>query len=149
MLPDSVQIPRWTAAKRIFRYLQGTKSYGLENSKGDDDGSLVRFSDTDWDGESNNQKSTSGYVFLMNGGAISWKSRKQTCVILSTAEAEYVALASAAKDTVWMRQLLSDLHHQQHGPTVIIKTTRQPFPFLRTRQSHTKMKHIDIRYHYI
>ena len=105
----------WTAIKCIFRYLQGTKSYGLEYSKGDDDGNLAGFSDANWAGDSNDQKSTSGYVFVMNGGAISWKSRKQTCVALSTAEAEYVALASAAQETAWMRQLPSDLHHQQHG----------------------------------
>ena len=95
----------WTAIKRIFRYLQGTISYGLEYSKGDDDGNLV---DSDWAGDSNDQKSTSGYVFVINGGVISWKSRKQTCVALSTAEAECVVLASAAQETAWMRQLLSD-----------------------------------------
>ena len=77
----------WIAVNRIFRYLQGTKSYGLEYSKGDDDGSLVGFSDAHWAGDSNDRKSTSGYVFVMNAGAISWKSRKQTCDALSTAEA--------------------------------------------------------------
>ena len=65
----------------------------MQYSKGDDDGNLVGFSDADWAGDSNNKKTTSGYVFVMNGGAIRWKSRKQTCVALSTAEAEYVALA--------------------------------------------------------
>ena len=90
----------WAAVKRIFRYLQGTKSYELEYSKRDDDGNLVGFSDADWAGDSNNRKSTSGYVFVMNGGAISWKSRKQTCVALSTAEAEYVALASATQENM-------------------------------------------------
>ena len=82
----------------------------------------------------------------MNGGAI---SRKQTCVALSTAEAEYVALASAAQETAWMRQLLSDLHHQQHGPTVLYEVNQAAITISKNSQSHAKMKHIDIRYHYI
>ena len=121
----------------------------MEYSKGDDDGSLVVFSDADWAGDSNDRKSTSGYVFVINGGAISWKSRKQTCVALSTAEAEYVALASAAQETTWMRQLLSDLHHQQHGPTVLYEDNQAANAISKNSQSHTNMKHIDIRYHYI
>eukprot|EP00731_Ephydatia_muelleri_P016374 Em0009g798a len=93
----------WTAVKRIFRYLQGTANYGLEYSKQNGDGNLVGFSDANWAGDPNDRKSTSGYIFVMNGGAISWKSRKQTCVALSTAEAEYVTLASAAQETAWIR----------------------------------------------
>ena len=85
----------------------------------------------------------------MNGAAVSWKSRKQTCVALSTAEAEYAALASAAQETTWMRQLLSDLHHQQHGPTILYEDKQAAIAISRNSQSHTKMKHIDICYHYV
>jgi len=85
----------------------------------------------------------------MNGAAVNWKSRKQTCVALLTAEAEYVALASAAQETTWMRQLLSDLHHQQHGPTILYEDNQAAIAISRNSQSHTKIKHIDIRYHYV
>ena len=97
----------WTAKKRIIRYLKGTTSYGLEYSRNGDDKSILSgYSDADWAGDINDRKSTSVYLFMMSGAAKSWKSRKQTCVALSTAEAEYVALASAAQEAAWMRQLL-------------------------------------------
>lgn len=118
-------------------------------SKDDGDGNLIGFSDADWAGDPNDRRSTSEYVFVMNGAAVSWKSRKQTCVALSTAEAEYVALASAAQETTWMRQLLSDLHHQQHGPTILYEDKQAAIAISRNSQSHTKMKHIDICYHYV
>lgn len=139
----------WTAVKRIFRYLRRTTNYGLVYSMNDGDGNLVGFSDADWAGDLNDRKSTSGYLFVMNGAGISWKSRKQTCVALSTAEAEYVALASAAQETTWLRQLLSDLHHQQHNPTVLYEDNQAAIAISQNTQSHTKMKHIDIRYHYV
>ena len=65
---------------------------------------LRHYSDTDW-GDLDDRKSISGYVFLISGGAVSWRSKKQTCVALSTAEAKYVAPASAAQEAVWMREL--------------------------------------------
>ena len=139
----------WTAVKRIFHYLQGTANYGLEYSKQNGDGNLVGFSDADWAGDPNDRKSTSGYIFVMNGGAISWKSRKQTCVALSTAEAEYVALASAAQETALIRQLLNDLHHQQDDPTILYEDNQAAVAISKNSQLHTKMKHIAIRYHYV
>ncbi len=63
---------------------------------------------TAWAGDVNDRKSTSGYLFLISGGAVTWKSKKQSCVALSTAEAEYVALSSAAQGSVWLRQLSRD-----------------------------------------
>ena len=107
----------WTAVKRIFRYLKGTHNYGLLYSR--NDGTIIGYSDADWAGDMNDRKSTSGYLFMMSGAAVSWKSRKQTCVALSTTEAEYIALASTTQEATWMRQLLEDLHNRQIEPTVI------------------------------
>jgi hypothetical protein len=95
----------WTAVKRILRYLKGTSSLGLlyrESTPAE----LAGYSDADWAGDVGDRKSTSGYVFLLGGAAISWKSNKQTCVALSTAEAEYVALSATAQEAVWLQQLL-------------------------------------------
>ena len=104
----------WTAVKCIFRYLKGTYNYGLLYSpNADNDGTMIGYSDTDWAGDMNDRKSTSGYLCMMSGAAVSWKSRKQTCVALSTAEAEYIALASATQEATWMRQLLEDLQNRQ------------------------------------
>ena len=82
----------------------------------------------------------------MSRAATSWKSRKQTCVALSTAEAEYVALAGATQEATWMRQLLKDLYHEQMEPTVIREDNQAAIAIAQQPHSHSKMKHIDIRY---
>ena len=69
----------------------------------------VRYSEADWAGELNDRKSTSGYVFQLNGAVISWRSNKQSCVALSTAEGVYIALVSTVREAMWLRQLISDL----------------------------------------
>ena len=98
----------WLAVKRIMQYLKRTLNSGLLYSR---DGSkdCVGYSDADWGGEIDDRKSTSGYLFQIGGTAISWRSKKQTCVAVSTAEAEYMALASAAQEVMWLRQLVTDL----------------------------------------
>ena len=85
----------WQATKRIFRYVKGTKRYGIlyitsKNSE------LIGYTDSDWARSIDDQKSTSGYVFHMGSGAISWASKKQPIVALSTAEVEYVAATAVA-----------------------------------------------------
>ena len=75
--------------------------------------------DSDWAGDVKDRKSTSGYCFSVNGGLISWRSSKQSCVALSTAEAEYVALAGATQEAIWLRQLLNDVHCNDGLPIVI------------------------------
>ena len=65
----------------------------------------ICYSDAGWAGDVNDRKSTSGNLFQISGGAVTWSSKKQSCVVLSTAEAEYVALSSEAQEAVWMRQL--------------------------------------------
>ena len=98
----------WVAVKRTLRYLKGTNNYGICYN-GDTEGEVVGFLDSDWAGDISDRKSTSGFVFIQAGGAISWKSSKQTCVALSTAEAEYIALAAAVQEALWLQQLETDL----------------------------------------
>ena len=89
----------WTAVKRILRYMNGTRDLGLLYNK-DSAKECRGYSDADWAGDLDDRKSTSGYIFQMGGAAISWRSKKQTCVALSTAEAEYMALASVGLSLV-------------------------------------------------
>jgi len=103
----------WIAVKRIMRYLRGTIYYGLLYSRSGSE-KCIGYSDSDWAGDLDDRKSTSGYLFQISGAAVSWRSKKQTCVALSTAEAEYMALAGAAQEAIWMRQLSSEL---KNGPT--------------------------------
>ena len=102
----------WTAVKRILRYIVGTINFGLQYTRG---GSIdcTGLSDADWAGDINNRKSTSGYLFKVGDGPVSWRSRKQTCVALSTAEAEYMSLTLAAQEAMWLNRLLAELQSQK------------------------------------
>ena len=106
-----------TAVKRIFRYLKGTINLALQyQAKG---GELIGYSDSDWANNVDDRHSTTGNVFLMSGGAVSWISQKQATVALSTAEAEYIALGSATQEAIWLRRLMTDLNINQAEPMVI------------------------------
>ena len=120
----------WTAVKRIFRYLNGTISLGLLYSK-DKERECTRYSDADWAGDVNNRKSTSGFVFELCGCAISWRSKQQCRVALSAAEAEYIALASAAQEPVWLQELLSNMKETSVKPATILRITSQQFSWQR------------------
>eukprot|EP00253_Pinus_taeda_P021796 PITA_21796 len=95
----------WTSVKRVFRYLHGTSDYGLcyQGRPGLDRVLDIRgFVDADWAGELDQRRYTSGYVFNLFGGAVSWMSKKQSIVALSTIEAEYMAATHASKEAVWL-----------------------------------------------
>jgi len=90
------------AAKRILRYLKGTFDYGIMYKKRSSN-DLIAYTDSDYAGDLNDRKSTSGYVFLLSSGAVSWLSKKQPIVTLSIIEAEFVTAAGCASQVVWMR----------------------------------------------
>ena len=97
----------WIAVKHILKYLRRTRDYMLVYSSGSME--TIGYIDSDFQGDIDLRKSTSGYVFTLNGGAICWRSVKQTCVADSTTEAEYVAAFEAAKEAVWLKNFLMDL----------------------------------------
>ena len=138
----------WVAVKRIFRYLKGTQQYGLHYNKSDSN-HCVGFSDADWGGDLDDRKSTSGYVFQVGGTAISWRSKKQTCVALSTAEAEYIALASAAQESLWLQQLLADLKKEDLRSVTVYEDNQSAISMAKNPQFHGRTKHIAIKYHFI
>ena len=108
----------WTGAKRIMRYLKGTVHVGIQCTKLKSK-ECVGYSDADWAGDVNDRKSTSGYLFQISGGPISWRSKKQSSVVLSTAEAEYMALASSAQEALLLRQLNTELGGATTEPLTI------------------------------
>ena len=114
------QKDHWTALKRVLRYLKGTINIGILY-KQDGSDKCIGYSDADWAGDTSDRKSTSGYIFMFSGGPISWSSKKQKCVALSTAEAEYVALSGAAQECLWLRQLEKELGCSSEGPTYYLK----------------------------
>ncbi len=143
----------YNAAKRILRYLVGTKEFGLFYSAGNDDNSqplqLSGYSDADWAGDRDSRRSTTGHCFLLADGAVSWLSQRQPVVALSSTEAEYVALSSAAQQGVWMRSLLKDLGHEQKTATVIAEDNQGAICLARNPIAHRKTKHIELRHHFI
>ena len=144
-------ILHWSAVKRILRYLNGTIDLGLTYGRGDNF-NLVGFSDADWAGDLDDRKSTTGYLFLLSGGPISWRSKKQSCVALSTAEAEYMALSAAIQEAVWLRRLISTFtEHKDEAvsSTTIYEDNQSAICMSRNRQFHGRSKHIDIKFHYV
>lgn len=136
-----------TAVKRIFRYLKGTLDLVLQYEATGRD--LMGYSDADWASDLDNRHSTSGNVFVMSGGAISWLSQKQATVALSTAEAEYIALGSTTQEAIWLRQLLSDLKVDMHRPTELLEDNQGSIAMAKNPVGHKRTKNIDIRHHFI
>ncbi|KAG6411307.1 hypothetical protein SASPL_129387 [Salvia splendens] len=136
------------AAKRILRYIKGTIDYGLLYSA-TNDYRLVGYSDSDWAGDTDDRKSTSGYVFYMGDTAFTWMSKKQPIVTLSTCEAEYVAATFSVCHAIWLRSLLSELGWPQKEPTTICVDNKSAIALSKNPVFHNRSKHIDTRYHYI
>lgn len=138
-----------TAAKRILRYLKGTIDLSLVYGKVEPDPGLIGFSDADWAGDMDTRRSTSGYVFLLSNGAISWSSERQTTVALSTAEAEYVALSSSCQKAIWLRKLIHEIGYEQSEPTIMKDDNQGAIAIAHNPITHTRTKHIDIKHHFV
>ena len=132
----------------IMPDLKGTIDYGLCYDKSSS-GECVGYSDTDWAGDLNDRKSSSGYLFQICGTPVSWRSKKQTCVALSTAEAEYIALASAAQEAIWLQHLVEDLGNKPVNPMVLYEDNQSAICMAKNPQFYGRAKHISIKFHYI
>ncbi|MDR3547533.1 MAG: reverse transcriptase domain-containing protein [Candidatus Pacebacteria bacterium] len=151
----------WHAAKRVLRYLQGTAELGLtfrgdssNGSKSTANPSLQlgpAYADANWAGDINDRKSTSGLLVKLNGGLVSWKSKKQAVVALSSAEAEYIAAGEAVKEILWLRQLLGEMSFPQavDAPTLLRGDNKSALAIAQSNLSNARTKHIDIRHHFI
>ena len=138
----------WVAAKHVLRYLHGTIGYGLRYTSGEGV-KLEGFTDSDWAGSAVDRKSTSGCCFSLGSAMVSWFSKKQSSVALSTAEAEYIAACAASKEAVWLRKLLADLSGHQVDVTVIFCDNQSCVKLSENSVFHDRSKHIDMKYHYI
>ena len=133
--------------KPILRYLRGTTHYGLL-FKRNGSKAVIGYCDADWGGNTTDFKSTSGYLFQVGGTAFTWQSKKQLCVAMSRAEAEYVALAGAAQEAVWLKQLNEDLTGKSE-PVMIHEDNQSAIAIAKNPQFHGRVKHINIKYHFI
>jgi transposase InsO family protein len=141
-------IEHWNALIHVIGYINNTIDYGLTYSR-DADLSPSAFVDADYGGCKDTRRSTSGYVFTMSGGAVSWSSKRQATVALSTVEAEYVAMSRCAQQLVWMHSWLDEVMIEHSTPGIIRGDNRGAIALTRNSRDHGKVKHIDIRHHYI
>jgi hypothetical protein len=146
----SPQSKHWTAIKRIFRYLKGTRDFHLTYGGPEHIHSteISIYCDADW-ASSTDRKSISGYVFLLAGGAVSWSSKKQATVALSTAEAEYVAATHAAKQVLWHRALFDELEISQPETSILFSDNQAAISISHHPEFHARTKHIDIAHHFL
>ena len=133
----------WTAIKRVFRYLKGTRDGGLQYKGKDKE--LKIYCDADWASQAD-RKTTSSYVITLAGGAIAWSSKKQTAIALSTAEAEYVAATHVAKQVLWQRALFDELGLTPPNATapIILCDNQAAIAIAHHPEFHARTKHIDI-----
>ncbi len=136
----------WQATMALLKYISGTREMGIMyGSKAAD---MVGYCDADYDGDMDTRRSTTGYVFSMHGGAISWSSRLQPTVAQSSCEAEYMSAASAVKEALWMRKLATDLNLEVR--TLKIYCDNQgAIKLLKHPIASSRSKHIDIMHHFV
>jgi hypothetical protein len=139
-------IAHWNAVKRIYRYLAGTRDLWL--SYGETKRILEGYADADGS-MTEDRRAITGYAFLIDGGAVSWSSKRQEIVSLSTTESEYVAATHGMKEAIWLRNLLSEIFEPIKPPTTLFSDNQAAIALTRDHQYHSRTKHIDVRYHFI
>jgi ribonuclease HI len=112
------------------------------------DSLVVGYVDSDYAGDLDKRRSTTGYVFTMAGGSVSWRSTLQSTVALSTTEAEYMAVTEAIKEAIWLHGLVADLGIEQERVTVYCDS-QSAIHLAKNQVHHSRTKHIDVRFHFI
>ena len=135
-------------AKYVLRYLQGTKAYRLRYQGASNDG-LISYSDSDWAEDRDDRHSTSGFIFLMAGAAISWASRRQPTISLSSTEAEYKAASDTCRQLVWLRTFGEELGDDMSRPTPMCLDNQGSIFLSVNPVIDRRTKHIEVRYHFI
>ena len=136
----------WEATKRIVRYLKGTKD--LELTYGVTDTGIIGYTNADHASQYH-RHSISGYAFLINGGAVSWSSKWQPIVALSTTEAEYVATAHSVKEVLWLWAFLGEITRPLSAPTTLNCDNQSAIALTKDGQFHARTKHINLQFHFI
>lgn len=138
----------WTAAKRLLRYLKFSKSVGIYYQS-QDDLNLTGWADSDYAGDSEDRRSTSGHIFLFAGGPICWYSKKQDVVALSSSEAEYISLSAAATECISLQQLFKDMLFPIKIPTTLFCDNQASISICNSESISDRLKHISIKHHFI
>ena len=138
------------ACKHVFRYLRGTVGKGILYSKDEQFPDIIGYIDACWgDPNANDPRSTTGYVFKLAGGPISWASRRQRTTTTSSTKAKYIAQYSAAKEATYLHQFLGELGFRQESATIINADNRGAIALSKGTSSTTRSRHINFQYHYV
>ena len=143
-------LSHWTAVKNILKYLRNTKEMLLVYG-GEQELKVRGYSDASFQTDRDDSKSQSGWVFTLNGGAVTWKSSKQDTVALSTCESEYIAASEASKEATWIKNFIGDLGvvPSNEDPIEIFCDNEGAVALTKEPRDHGRSRHIKRKYHYI
>ena len=144
---QSPGVDHWEGVKKVLRYLRGTSEKCLRFQR-QGGVTLSGYCDSDFAGCVDTRRSTSGYVFLLSGGAVSWSSKRQPVVVLSTTEAEYIAGTHAAQEALWLKRFLGDLGWEQ-GRVLVRCDSTSALRLMKNPEFHARTKHIEVKYHFL
>ncbi|CAL1265951.1 unnamed protein product [Larinioides sclopetarius] len=136
----------WEAVKRTIRYLKTTVNLKLTFNTSEQP-VLRAYADSDWANDPTDRKSTSGNLFMLGNNPILWNSKRQNCITMSSAEAEYVSAASAAQEVKWLTNLFNELDMPQEYPITLFEDNQACIKLAESDKHHQKTKNIDLRYH--
>jgi hypothetical protein len=140
--------------QHILWYLRGTLDYTLvlggdAKSTGKETPRVYGYSDADWGNDQETRRSTSGYCFFLAGSLVSWSSKRQSTVALSSTEAEYMALARATKEALWLQRLVGEVYGTTPGTIPISVDNSSCIALAKNPEAHDRTKHIDIQFHFL
>lgn len=135
------------AAKRVIKFLKGTMNQGIRYSAKEME--IYGYSDADYAGDVNTRRSTSGYVFIFAGGAISWGSELQRSVSLSTTESEFIAAAQATKELVWLKYFMEEITNTKNFVMHLLVDNQSAIRLIKNSELHKRSKHIEVRHLFV
>lgn len=138
-------------ANRLLEYINTTQNYGITFRRENMIGGLqvIGYTDADWATDQSSRHSIGGFAFTLSGGAISWKSKRQATISLSSTESEYKAASEATKEAIWINNFLTELGFHVHVPIVIYSDSMSAIESSRKARQSDKLKHIDIANHFV
>ena len=140
-------IKHWNLVKRIFGYLKRTIDLKINYKRSND--KIKGYTDADFAGCTDTRKSTTGYAFTLAGGPISWKSKRQKCVSMSTAESEYIAIGNGVKEALWLRKLMTHINKPSKEGTEIYTDNTAAYQNVKSNViTGSELRHVDIYYHF-
>jgi hypothetical protein len=148
---EKPKISHMIVAKRILRYVKGTMDHGIVFPSSDKgrEFDLVGYTDSNWCGDKDDRKSTADYIFQIGGASISWSSRKEPVVALSTCEAEYIDASLCACQGVWLCNLLNEIGNIKCESVILKVDNLSAINLAKNPIAHGRSKHIEMRFHYL